>query len=864
MSRRIVAVWRISLFAAALAGTATAAHAQEPAPAEGATREAVIEQAQAEKDKSLHPYVPTRAEAIMDKAEDILQQGGLSWHPFFDSAYSGGGFTLGAGYKRFVSPYNTIDVRGSYTITGYKRIEAEFIAPRLFNRRGSLSLLGGWREATQVGFYGIGTIDVEGRSHQLRVPAAVRLGAADDRAHAPRVAAARRGRGVAVEAAAGRRAAFPRSRPSTRRRRCPAWAPVRPTCTRRAPSASTGARRPATRGAAASTASPSTTTPTATRPFGFQQVDYEAIQHIPILREAWVLSFHGLAADDVHERRSADPVLHAARRSAAARRCAASRSWRFRDRNSLLLQAEWRIMVNRFLDTAFFYDAGKVTARTSDLDFDRPARATTASASAFTDRSPRRCASSLRKSNEGLTLVFSASRLSETASHVEHPISRLGRHASARLRCAARRRRSSLASVRVHQGATLLPRRSDRARAGVAGRVEGAALAASTSLYEMTYNLFVTAGYKPSGVRAQNINTIDEVPDSSWFTNRIGTTTDHGRGDRARPATSGAPPDPSHWVLMREKTVGRASRLHGQGRQGRDLVPRVRSAATSRKARPASVVDRDEALLGARLQPGGVVSDDVRSEEGRVSIRRRPFAGPPARARRSRTDDINASSRTSRSNADGTYRVIAGRLIPGKILGDFLFAGTRPDDPNDLVPHEHRRELRALRVFGAWTNLTDLKAANTLDALVTENGRARRQALPAGRRLDVRHVQRPPRVGSELGALLPGRHDEEAALLVRLRAQPVADGATTSSTRRSASSKAIVFDPRKWRPQTPTTAYMELRDDDAFWAARRVGGVHRRTDPGGRSHRRVQRSGGREVSRRRADQAPRTRSPASI
>jgi hypothetical protein len=31
-----------------------------------------------------------------------------------------------------------------------------------------------------------------------------------------------------------------------------------------------------------------------------------------------------------------------------------------------------------------------------------------------------------------------------------------------------------------------------------------------------------------------------------------------------------------------------------------------------------------------------------------------------------------------------------------------------------------------------------------------------------------------------------------------------------------------VFDPRKWRPQTPTTAYLEMRDDDAFWAARRV------------------------------------------
>src|SRR4051812_37945426 len=43
------------------------------------------------------------------------------------------------------------------------------------------------------------------------------------------------------------------------------------------------------------------------------------------------------------------------------------------------------------------------------------------------------------------------------------------------------------------------------------------------SLYEMTNNLFITAGYKPSGTRAKNISTIDEVPDSRWFTNRIGT-----------------------------------------------------------------------------------------------------------------------------------------------------------------------------------------------------------------------------------------------------------------------------------------------------------------------------------------------------
>src|ERR1044071_4822786 len=50
----------------------------------------------------------------------------------------------------------------------------------------------------------------------------------------------------------------------------------------------------------------------------------------------------------------------------------------------------------------------------------------------------------------------------------------------------------------------------------------GAAPSEIGQMYEMMYNLLAQPGYKPSGLRAQNINTIDEVPDSSWFTNRIG------------------------------------------------------------------------------------------------------------------------------------------------------------------------------------------------------------------------------------------------------------------------------------------------------------------------------------------------------
>jgi hypothetical protein len=120
------------------------------------SRVASIEQQQAEKAASLVPAKADKIEAYVTRISDIFLGGQMHWHAFFQNAYSGGGFTLGAGFTQFVSPYNTLDVRGSITPSGYKRVEAEFIAPGLFGRRATLSAIGGWREATQVGFYGFG------------------------------------------------------------------------------------------------------------------------------------------------------------------------------------------------------------------------------------------------------------------------------------------------------------------------------------------------------------------------------------------------------------------------------------------------------------------------------------------------------------------------------------------------------------------------------------------------------------------------------------------------------------------------------------------------------------------------------------
>src|SRR4029079_15988407 len=137
-----------------------------------------------------------------------------------------------------------------------------------------------------------------------------------------------------------------------------------------------------------------------------------------------------------------------------------------------------------------------------------------------------------------------------------------------------------------------------------------------------------------------------------------------------------------------------------------------------------------------------------------VNGKKRPF-------RRSDLDDV---FRRAQIGSDGIYRAVAGKALPGKVLGGFKYVGTRPDDPNDIIPHEHRRELRALKVFGAWTNLTDLKADNTLDTLIPGEGKS-----------VVRHYLQD--VGSTFGAGGVGPHDysegfeylyEGAPLLKRL------------------------------------------------------------------------------------------------
>jgi hypothetical protein len=385
-----------------LCGAASPASAQTP----DSTRSQVIEQQQAEKAKDLHPYVLTTPERVLNKLEDITVNGVMHWHPYFEGAYHGSGFTLGAGYMYHVSPYNLLDVRGSYSIKGYTRVEAEFIAPRMFQRRGELSILGGWREATQVAFYGVGT----------NTPQANRTNYAFQQPYLSGLLTFWPTRKLLMLRGGAEFSQYTQnpgegSSPSIETVYSPQTLPGLGARVKYLHTQGTvgfdwrPAREYARRGGFYGVTLHNYIDPDDL--LGFREVNYEALQHFPILREAWTISLRAFA-QTTHTKEGQEIPFFLLPSLGGGHNLRGYESYRFRDRDSLLMQAEWRIMVNRFMDTAFFFDTGTVAGRTRDLGFDD-----LTSDYGFGVRFHSPFATMLRvelaKSPEGLKLVFASS-----------------------------------------------------------------------------------------------------------------------------------------------------------------------------------------------------------------------------------------------------------------------------------------------------------------------------------------------------------------------------------------------------------------------------------------------------------------------
>ena len=330
------------------------------------TRAESIAEAQAAKATQLKPYVPSRGEQLALGVKKRFLENPDGLYPYFDSVYSGGGFTLGAGYRKFYGDRTFLEARGLLSAKAYKLVELATESIGIANGV-DFRATGGWRDATQVAYYGMGGDSSVEAISNFRLKQAFVGGVLDARGPATTVfKAAVSYEDFTLENGTGASAVIGDvytketapglgDNPAFLRTILTGGFDTRP---------SPGYAR---RGGLYTLSYESYVDTEDT--YTFDGLQAEVVQHLPILRENWVVSLHGVARTTLDDGDTVPYFLLPSLGSGSTLR--GYSSWRFRDRHSLLLSGEWRWIPNRmFLDMAIFYDAGKVTSRLEDINFD--------------------------------------------------------------------------------------------------------------------------------------------------------------------------------------------------------------------------------------------------------------------------------------------------------------------------------------------------------------------------------------------------------------------------------------------------------------------------------------------------------------
>jgi hypothetical protein len=351
----------------------------------------------------------------------------------------------------------------------------------------------------------------------------------------------------------------------------------------------------------------------------------------------------------------------------------------------------------------------------------------------------------------------------------------------------------------------------------------GVKLRKLSDFYDFYQNIFAPAGEHHSRkglIPAQAVDTLGEAMNSEWYTRRHYSKR-MSLAELTRGPGEGRPPDASGpWTIIAAKSEGITPGFLIRDRAGVRYLLKFDPLEYPELATSADVISaKFFYALGYFVPENHIVyfapeqlrvGDDVELRD--ALGQRRKLTG------RDVTDLLLNVPRNPR----GKHRAVASRFLPGKPAGPFRFYGTRRDDPNDVVPHEHRRDLRGLSVFAAWLAHDDSRAINTLDMLVEEDGVSflRHHLIDFGSTLgSASNGPNTPRNGDEyifewgsaakqfftLGLWVPRWARKKFPNL------PAAGNFESK-----------VFDPVKWVPEYPNPAFVNRLPDDAFWAAKQV------------------------------------------
>jgi hypothetical protein len=350
----------------------------------------------------------------------------------------------------------------------------------------------------------------------------------------------------------------------------------------------------------------------------------------------------------------------------------------------------------------------------------------------------------------------------------------------------------------------------------------GALPTATGDIYDFVEHTFLPP-VDPVDRPALNVNTLDEVPDSSWFTNRI------GRQALSREAVVRGPdrltrPDIGSWPIVAGKAEGKQPGYRVQDPDKHLWQIEFDPPAHPEMASAAEVIGTAfYHALGYHVVEVYVADIDPARIQIAPNARIRAAALPTG-VRSFVRADLDAVLARAARRPDGRVRVLASRFADGSPLGSFRYSGQRPDDPNDVFPHEHRRELRANRVFAAWLNHDDSRGLNSLDMLERAGGKSwvKHYMFDFGSIMGSGTItaQR-PRAGNEY--IFEGKPGLLTGLTLGLYFKPWITFRYPDVPVSVGRFEGTRFKPEAWKPEYPNPAFTNMRGDDAFWAARIVG-----------------------------------------
>ena len=359
--------------------------------------------------------------------------------------------------------------------------------------------------------------------------------------------------------------------------------------------------------------------------------------------------------------------------------------------------------------------------------------------------------------------------------------------------------------------------------------VEDAKSRKLNDFYDLYQNTFGQPGERhsrtkrsPRIIPSRAVNTLDEVPDDpAWFINRIGahemSVEDVVRG----PGNDKPPSLDGPWTIVGAKTSGVTPGFRIKDVAGRMYLLKFDPPSNPEMATASDVIGaKFFHALGYNTPENYIVTlDEERLVLGDlVSL----FDLTAGRDRTMKRRDVTLMLAKVPRDGRGQIRGVASRFLPGKFLGEFRYHGTRSDDFNDTVPHEHRRDLRGLFVFASWLNHNDSRAINNMDLLVDEGGTK-----------FIKHylIDFGAMFGS--ASVVSNTARDGNAYFWEFKpaiAQLVTLGLYTPRWMRDKYIKHRAlgmieypsFEPEEWKPNYPNPTFQNRLPGDEFWAAKKV------------------------------------------